>query len=554
MSSPLSSTEYYQEAQYTIPHYHYPEHLENLIRHDMASSVIEHISSGLHQDWRSSSYQVPDSSLISTNISALIPTTDIKTQPRLPLSTGTFRNERRLNPTAPTFGVSHSYAGAPTNTNYDNNQKQLGSEYLSYLSSSPRYLAPQNQFDLRNLREYDTGVTDSNNQSQFLFDGRNYSYEQLKDSHFELPINLNGTHYTAPPVYNTSGFLIPPVQYFPQQKESCHDLSYANYCLAGSERSINIDLSSQNYLDELFEGEHRSNRVGNAFRSISELNLINPASSSDDSIDSFSSTEYDCGERNNDSNEAKIKDQKDTKYVERKKKDPSFTLFWGREATSNPYSPTRREIDEYKSIKSYHTPNNKSRKDSYTLSPERKEHLNLEKTPFVTQNIPEKEFFSEQRHNTSYKPRSRRGKTISTLIPSDDPLYKETSRAFSFTDFDSRRPPPRMNLGLPTTKGIHVETLSPSSKTDIFKTGENSLKLTSSLNLITSQIQSSPPEKAKNLIPCGQSPALFTLTARGTRKPNIEDILHSLPFVEYCRLAKEDHFGVIKIKNVRIVE
>ena len=45
---------------------------------------------------------------------------------------------------------------------------------------------------------------------------------------------------------------------------------------------------------------------------------------------------------------------------------------------------------------------------------------------------------------------------------------------------------------------------------------------------------------------------LAALTHGGTRKPTIEEALdqNNLPFVEYCRKAKADEFGVIRIKNV----
>lgn len=45
---------------------------------------------------------------------------------------------------------------------------------------------------------------------------------------------------------------------------------------------------------------------------------------------------------------------------------------------------------------------------------------------------------------------------------------------------------------------------------------------------------------------------LTLLTQGGKMKPSIEEALDSknLPFIEYCRKAKADDFGVIRIKNV----
>jgi hypothetical protein len=52
----------------------------------------------------------------------------------------------------------------------------------------------------------------------------------------------------------------------------------------------------------------------------------------------------------------------------------------------------------------------------------------------------------------------------------------------------------------------------------------------------------------------GASPLLRNLTGNGTRKPTIAEVLdyRNLPFAEYCRLAKEDTWGVVKIKNVSV--
>jgi len=50
----------------------------------------------------------------------------------------------------------------------------------------------------------------------------------------------------------------------------------------------------------------------------------------------------------------------------------------------------------------------------------------------------------------------------------------------------------------------------------------------------------------------GMSKELAILTENGKIKPNINDALdaRNLPFTEFCRQAKEDDWGVIKVKNV----
>jgi hypothetical protein len=66
--------------------------------------------------------------------------------------------------------------------------------------------------------------------------------------------------------------------------------------------------------------------------------------------------------------------------------------------------------------------------------------------------------------------------------------------------------------------------------------------------------QASPYTGGNNLIgpPSGPSPHLRALTGDGTRLPTLEEALDpsNFPFVELCRQAKQENFGVIKIKNV----
>ncbi|PMD27557.1 hypothetical protein NA56DRAFT_721293, partial [Hyaloscypha hepaticicola] len=52
--------------------------------------------------------------------------------------------------------------------------------------------------------------------------------------------------------------------------------------------------------------------------------------------------------------------------------------------------------------------------------------------------------------------------------------------------------------------------------------------------------------------PSGPSPHLRALTNGGTRLPTVEEAFtpNNFPFIEHCRLATEQNFGVIKIRNI----
>ncbi|EPE26002.1 RNA-binding, RBD [Glarea lozoyensis ATCC 20868] len=64
---------------------------------------------------------------------------------------------------------------------------------------------------------------------------------------------------------------------------------------------------------------------------------------------------------------------------------------------------------------------------------------------------------------------------------------------------------------------------------------------------------SSPYSGSTSLAPVNNmSNALRALTANGSRKPSVEEalLLNNLPFIEMCRTAKVDTWGVVKIKNI----
>ena len=85
--------------------------------------------------------------------------------------------------------------------------------------------------------------------------------------------------------------------------------------------------------------------------------------------------------------------------------------------------------------------------------------------------------------------------------------------------------------------------------------GDSSDPFTSLTPFASSPFASSPfsaPYRGHLVGRPGMSKELAILTENGKIKPNIMDALdaHNLPFVEFCRQAKEDDWGVIKVKNV----
>ena len=191
-----------------------------------------------------------------------------------------------------------------------------------------------------------------------------------------------------------------------------------------------------------------------------------------------------------------------------------------------------------------------------------------EKTPgpgSPTSVVRRQEFNSEPRNSRTPTLRSRRGQT---LIPSTDPSNKQAM--VNWLENVSPAPPPKMSslelaadsklsggdilaqagITLPSVKaaGLGLRT-----DADPFTTSavQRATPIKPALNPFAPLPQHLSPYTGGGLL---QKPAvsapLGRLTANG--KPAISDALEpaNLPMVEYCRLAREDTWGVIKIKNI----
>ena len=176
------------------------------------------------------------------------------------------------------------------------------------------------------------------------------------------------------------------------------------------------------------------------------------------------------------------------------------------------------------------------------------------------------EFNSEPRNSRTPTLRSRRGQT---LIPSTDPSNKQAM--VNWLENVSPAPPPKMSslelaadsklsggdilaqAGI-TLPSVNAAGLGLRSDADPFTTTtavQRATPIKPALNPFAPLPQHLSPYTGGGLL---QKPAvsapLRRLTANG--KPAISDALEpaNLPMVEYCRMAREDTWGVIKIKNI----
>lgn len=173
----------------------------------------------------------------------------------------------------------------------------------------------------------------------------------------------------------------------------------------------------------------------------------------------------------------------------------------------------------------------------------------------------ESDFQSENRNAQTPTLRTRRGQTVN-FGSATDPARKTAdwiNKLPTMTGPDgenTRAPPPRMmNLLTNAIGGQEISRLRPINEADPF-TGAPRSGSRGNAPLLNSSFAPHQLTTAYSaplaLGPPGMSPPLRMLTDNGKIMPSVDVALdtENLPFVEYCRTAKVDEWGVIKISNV----
>ncbi|PBP16904.1 hypothetical protein BUE80_DR012369 [Diplocarpon rosae] len=180
---------------------------------------------------------------------------------------------------------------------------------------------------------------------------------------------------------------------------------------------------------------------------------------------------------------------------------------------------------------------------------------------------PLQDFSSEPRDSRTPTLRSKRGQTV---VPSTDPVNKAALHNWleNVTPISNgsaggeklRSPPPQM-MDIFKSGGSNSQTLTPSkngtlNEADPF-TGP---PVTPAPRPFTAVNPFAPahamisPYSSQGLLlgPPSMSGPLRRLTNNGTEKPSFSEAVEAinLPFIEYCRTAREDTWGVVKIKNI----
>jgi hypothetical protein len=207
----------------------------------------------------------------------------------------------------------------------------------------------------------------------------------------------------------------------------------------------------------------------------------------------------------------------------------------------------------------------KSRNHRYMEVEDTKSKFDLPVTPGSRPHPLGLEFSSEPRKSETPLLRSR-GYTTSSTDPSHKNVFnwlESTPTLEGLTSRDKsddrrRASPPKM-MSLLAAGSITASNLKTIDENDPFNCTPSSLP--GSQHPIDSFAATKIIVPYSNAVgiarnnKMGMSAHLRSLTGNGTRRPTIAEALDSknLPFAEYCRLAKEDCWGVIKIKNVGCV-
>lgn len=194
-----------------------------------------------------------------------------------------------------------------------------------------------------------------------------------------------------------------------------------------------------------------------------------------------------------------------------------------------------------------------------------KPRLNLTSTPGSRPNPLGMEFISEPRRLEGPVMRSRRGHTLSSVDPANKNAVfdwlQSTPSAEAFTSRDKsdgrrRASPPKM-MNLLAAGSVTPSNLKTINEDDPFVYGPSDLQEKSAANpFAPMQAVVSYNNNSFGLGPAGHNSAmsvqLRNLTSNGARKPTIAEAVDpkNVPFSEICRLARDDNWGVVKIKNV----
>ena len=177
------------------------------------------------------------------------------------------------------------------------------------------------------------------------------------------------------------------------------------------------------------------------------------------------------------------------------------------------------------------------------------------------------EFSSEPRNTETPTLRSRRGQSIANIAVTDPSRKQSTANwlndvsAMGNTSFQEglakfRSSPPKM-MNLLASGGVDVGSLTTIAEHDPFTGNAGPTSRASVYNnpFAPAPIASMSSHFGGNTLipPPVVSAQLRALTDLGRRTPTIDEVLdvRNLPFAEYCRLAKEHIWGVVRIKNVR---
>ncbi|RKF58256.1 hypothetical protein OnM2_068056 [Erysiphe neolycopersici] len=405
-----------------------------------------------------------------------------------------------LNPIAPSFEAKYPLYGVPFQAHSSSmwwNACMWNFPPLGYLVQ-PNYL----ELNYSLASHIGTLSSDSNNQLQNTYSEQNLS-KQIGEYHYNSSINLNGFHYQSLPAhYRTLESTIRSL------------LNFAN--------DDSLNLKCQYY--------PCGSEVSDIFlRAISGTPKAISIKSAHQDCNRNSSLRH--GDGNSSSHKICLSSISNTFTDEMKQTSPCLI------STETRLFEAGRTLDH--------------KSTGEQSSDEECSHIIIEKSLITT---PDNLMYVKKCNIKSpLKISSRYGRLIPNLNQlAENPAHKKTlrNREKLLARFKNHLSAPKMKLGSLRSRDFDIETPNWLKETDPFtnyKSNSHSFSLDKFKDSLNSR--HSLGDIGVTCTSHFQSPALFALVALDNRKPNINEILNSSPFVEYCRLATGDEFSILYSVN-----
>ncbi|KAI1006426.1 hypothetical protein K3495_g1797 [Podosphaera aphanis] len=532
---------YYCGHGYQFPQYPFSEHQKNKNTESNSSqdSVRTQVPSNFYHGMDQNSYSDPFASLGQNGAASPFIAPNLKDSDHLASDRSNHAGCRSLDPKAPNFGVAHSCAAQQQTSEHESRNMML-SIHSSDQTCTEKYPASRQQsaFD---YHVHGVENEDSIPQIQGFYEERHMP-DQFGVFGTSSSMNQCGQVFHGAHICCSSGPMISSMPNFAPTGTNYHGIPYTNYPLVAYGQDFDINFPNPNLLHEPYPVGVPTllpQSIGQ-FLNTGEIKKVHYGNKNHRNKKSIS-PRYETNKISSGSLENKK--QKKSKHMKN-----NLASSICEDLVVAPQPIILQDSDVSTPIGSSNASiHSQSNRDHFEGD---RDHEEIEQTTLATQQIPQKEFFSEDEIATPPKPRSRRRQSISSAVISSDPTIKDMCDLRSGLGIEYHGQLPNMNLNPLSEGGLNIMSMTQFKNIDSFGVPNTPYQFEPVVDPFISKKSSNIVNGINLRYSPTQSSALNALVAMGHRKPNIDEVFNSLPFVEYCRSAKASDFGVIKIKNI----